>query len=183
MIKKCGFKVLEDECEGLIDPIYIFPNNEQELKGRHRELLSDENIKQASGRAFSHKENLVVMEGRITLVWVMKCKKYTLKQFYATMVDGASTPVTIGDIDPVAPHTIRAFKVHDDLYGMFPNVPRKIADQIYVCFLEADGCRRAARVIQYASLRMFGKKARNLEPKKHWNYGRVTLRVEDYVEL
>ena len=180
MIKKCGFTVLEDECEGVIDPIYIYPNNEAELRGRHLDLLTKANLDQASGRVFSNRANLVVMEGRVVLTWVIHGEKYVLKQYFATLVDGASTPITVGDIDSVAPHTIRAFFAHDHIYAMFPKVDRKTADQIYTCFLEADGCNRAARMVQYASLRLFGGKAKNYSPKAHWNWGRVTLKVVPY---
>lgn len=180
MIKEHGFKVIERT--GIIDPVYIFPNNLEKLRKKYPLLLTDENIEKASNRAFSKKENLVVIEGEWVRVWVFDGKKYTLTQHKPQLMDGSSTPVTIGEIASINSKNVEAFVFHDDLYGLFQWVDQKIADQTYVCSLEENGINRRARIVQYLSLRMFGKKARELPPEEHWNYGRATLTVESYNE-
>jgi hypothetical protein len=182
LFKKYGFKVLEEECHGKVTPLNMI-DNLTELTGRNQQLLTGGNIKRACSRAYSSAKDLVVIEDSVTIIWVIFGKKYKLQQFHAVLVDGNSTPVNIGHIQRIAPHNLRAFKVHDDLNALFTTkVDSKTADRIHSCFLLWDGSRVLAQRIQYSMLRLFGRKARCKEPHKHWNFGRVHLKVEDYNE-
>ena len=178
MIKRKEFFVVES------DPIsydLIFPNNYKKLSKRYPSLLSDENIKKATTRFGTKKKNLVLVPnkrgGNRKISWRYDGDFYELTQETAVMMDGASTPINIGQIGGFTPNLMRAWYVHDALYAIFHKVPRKTCDRIFICFAEADGTKRGARMLMMTALRMFGWKARKMKSRDHWNYGRMTLLI------
>lgn len=178
MIKKCGFKF-----KSLSEPInitHIYSSNLFALKSKYPKLLTDEALTKARKRYGTKSENLVVVpqwrgNKERVLEFEHRGNHYALVQNYTVLMDGASSPIRIGDIGNFNPCLIRAFYAHDAFYGLFHNLPKKDADEIFACFAELDGANRVSRMIMYTSLRLFGKKARKLNPKEHWNYGFMKL--------
>lgn len=191
MIKRMHFKDLG--MDGEILPIYLYvENNLEKYQPRYPELLSDKHLKMAAERFGTKKENLALVElsyndergmrTDISQRWDFResrksdeVDEYKLIQKDAILIDGASTPVTIGDIRGFGPNVRRAYWVHDIVYAIFHQIDRKMADRWFTCFLEKDGTNLPARMVMHAALRMFGRNARKLDPKEHWNYGRVEL--------
>lgn len=177
-IKKYGFEVISQSAP--ITPIYLMVGtNLEDYRKKYPQLLNVDNIKKASERFGSKKKNLVLIEGPLDISWKFNKKVYHLHVETAVMCDGASTPIRVGDIDNFGPQVNRAFFIHDLLYGLFKEVSRRDSDKIYTCFLEVDGCVQAARGIMYLALRMFGRRVWRDDPKKHWNYHRATLTIDD----
>ena len=143
------------------------------------DLFYGQLIDKACSRFGTKKENLILVRGKREITWFYDGTKYTIKQHKALLLDGASTPITIGDIRGFGGNVRRAFYIHDLIYGIFHNVPRRKADGIFTCFLEADSSNRFSRMVMYLALRMFGNKARKMKPKDHWNYGRAVLYIND----
>lgn len=184
MIKRMGFKVVDEPAP--ITYVTLFPNNLEKMREKYPKLLSDKNIKNATERFGSKKENLVVVELPVNreqrrvfrkLSFKILGKLFEIKQVSAALMDGASTPVNIGDIGSFTPNLLRAWFIHDILYAIFHDIKRKLADRIFTCFAEKDGTNRLARIIMMLSLRLFGGKARDVKPCEHWNYGRFELKV------
>ena len=176
-VEKYGFKVISQS--EAVAPIFLnIGDNLIKYREKYPELLSEENIERAAKRFGSKKENLVLIEALVNIRFKFDKKIYEIDQFEPILVDGASTPVTIGDIRPFGPNVNRAYFVHDILCALFHNVPRKTADRIFTCFCEIDGTNRTARAIMYTCLRMFGGIPwRQIDPKDHWNYNRVALDI------
>ena len=167
-----------------INFIFLFPNNLSYCKEISPSLLTSGNIKTASSRFGTKKENLVLVRSAYiprSISWMFNGDRYELTQHGDILLDGASTPVTIGDIRSFGANIRRAYYIHDILYGLYHSGNRRDADKIFTCFLEADGTNRLARMVMYSSLRMFGKRARKLRPSEHWNYSRVTLKINGEV--
>jgi hypothetical protein len=187
MIKRHGFTV-EDHYP--IKSLYLFPNNIESCREKHPKLLSKENIQQADDIPFSDRKHFILVESDKThceceddkdfiITWTFDCRRYTLTQTDAIMLDGASTPVRLGPISKFGSEVNRAAYVHDLLYSLFHNVKRRTADQIFLCFLEADGTPPISRSTMYAALRLAGKAAWKMDPKDHWNRDRATLDIKD----
>ena len=171
-----GLKVIRQYAT--IKSEFVFPNNYERLHAMYPSLVNKKNVDRAAGRAFSKKDNLVVIASENLFIFTFEGYKYEIHQERPVMLDGASSPIRIGDIGNFGSHLARAYYVHDLLYGIFSDkVKRKTADKIYNAFLKKDGCRPFSRRIQYRSLRLFGGKAFNKRPERHWNYGRAKLVV------
>lgn len=165
-----------------ITPIIIFSGNEEYCRENFPDLMTESVLDKADARFGTARENLCVIPLINNKPRVMNIHfdgiTYELRQTKAILLDGASTPINIGDIDNYGTHCINAFYAHDLLYGLFiKSVGRKTADKIYTAILELDGADKAARAIQFTALRMFGNRATKMSPEDHWNYGRVSLSI------
>jgi hypothetical protein len=176
MIKKHYF--IAEQSSTPISPIFLEPNNLENMKRHLPVLLSDENLAMARNRFGTKEENLVVILPSLRVSWWFDGKYYVLTQDEAVLMDGASSPINIGDIGPFVPNLLRAWYVHDALYALFHQVDRRTCDRIFTCFAEADGTNLVSRMIMYTCLRAFGKHARTIKPEDHWNFGRMKLEIK-----
>lgn len=173
----------------LNSPIFfdcIYPNNEERLKRDYPDLVNDKNLIIAKNRFATVDKNLSVVDllyddqgekQERLLSWCFEDDLYEIIQHDAIMYDGNSTPINAGDISAYNPHNKAGAFCHDILTGLFHSVSRRKADLIYREYLKYDGCSLPARALQYFMLFAFSWKARKIKPCDHWNYGRVSLRI------